>query len=118
MHRFKASADYSMTKNWKIGADLVATSDQVFRGDEANQNARLAGYTRVDLRTSYDVMPGVQIYGLVQNLFDQRYGLSGTYFNLQSANSAGAPSGVSFGDPRTITPAAPLAVYAGVSIRF
>jgi iron complex outermembrane recepter protein len=118
VHRFKAGADYRVTKNWKIGADLVATSDQVFRGDEANQNARLAGYTRVDLRTSYDVMPGVQIYGLIQNLFDQRYGLSGTYFNLQIANSAGAPSGVSFSDPRTITPAAPLAVYAGVRIRF
>ena len=43
--------------------------------------AALPGYTRVDLRTSYNITKNFQIYGLVENLFDRRYGLFGTYFN-------------------------------------
>ena len=65
-HRFKAGFDYWMTPKWKFGADLVAASDQIFFGDEGNDNAPLAGYAKVDLHSSYDVTENIQIYGLDQ----------------------------------------------------
>ena len=116
-HQFKAGFDYWLTTQWKAVADIVVTSDQYFRGDEANQNAKLPGYQRVDLRTSYDITPNVQLYGLIQNLFDKRYGLYGTYFDTAAATNA-ASGTITFTDPRTITPAQPFAVYGGLKVKF
>jgi iron complex outermembrane recepter protein len=114
-HRFKAGFDYFLTSKWLVGADLVATSDQVFRGDEDNKNPRLAGYGVVNLRTSYDVTKGLQLYGHINNLFDSRYGLGGTYYNSADLN---ALTGSAFTDNRTIVPGAPFAAYGGVKVKF
>ena len=107
-HRVKAGADATLTPQWKVGGDLIWSSGQYFLG----------GTSLVDLRTTYDVTTGVQLYGTVQNLLDRRYGTSGTYFNLAAANAASAATATSFPDPRTITPAQPFAAYAGVRVRF
>ena len=37
------------------------------RGDSTRH---FAGYTRVDLNTSYDITDNIQVYGLVKNLFN------------------------------------------------
>ena len=116
-HKLKAGFDYWLTKQWRAGADIIVASDQFFRGDEANQNAKLPGYERVDLHTSYDITPNVQLYGHVQNLFDTKYGLYGTYFNTAAATNA-ANGAITFTDPRTITPAQPFAVYGGLKVKF
>jgi iron complex outermembrane recepter protein len=114
-HRFKAGFDYLLTSKWLVGADLVATSNQVFRGDEDNKNLRLAGYGIVNLRSSYDVTKGLQLYGQINNLFDSRYGLGGTYYNSGDLN---ALTGSNFSDNRTIIPGAPFAAYGGVKLKF
>jgi iron complex outermembrane recepter protein len=51
LSRFKMGFEYLVTPKWKFGADLVASSSQVFFGDEGNDNAPLAGYAKVDLHT-------------------------------------------------------------------
>ncbi len=117
-HRFKAGIEYWLTPQWKIGSDLVAASDQFFFGDEANNNEKLSGYTRIDLRTSYDVTENVQIYGSIKNLFDKRYGLYGTFFDPVEATEAAEPQGITLTDPRSQTPAQPFAVYGGVKVKF
>lgn len=117
-HRIKAGIQYWLTPQWRVGTDLVAASSQFFFGDEANNNAKLAGYTRVDLSTSYDVSENVQIYGLVKNLFDRRYGLYGTFFDTEEATEAAEPQGLTLTDPRSVTPAQPFAVYGGLKIQF
>jgi outer membrane receptor protein involved in Fe transport len=121
-HRFKAGIDYWVTPKWKLGGDLIAVSDQIFFQDDSNLNKPLGGYWRVDLHTSYDVTPRVQIFGLVNNLFDQHYGVFGTFFNLDLGNQgASADPGLGpdfFTNPRTITPAAPVAAYGGVKVKF
>jgi hypothetical protein len=66
LNRFKAGFDFLITPQWKLGADLVAASSQVFFGDEGNDNPPLPGYAKVDLHTFYDVTENVQLYGLVQ----------------------------------------------------
>ena len=105
-HRFKAGFDYWLTSKWKFGADVVAASDQVFLGDEGNDNKPLAGYAdRRHLRTSYNITEHMQIYGLIDNVFDSHYGLFGNYYNLAAANNAASAdpaTGAGFFDnPRT-----------------
>jgi len=122
LNRFKAGFEYLITPQWKFGADLVAASSQIFFGDEGNDNPPLAGYGKVDLHTSYDVTKNVQLYGLINNLFNARYGLFGNYVDLEAANSASAANPATgpnfFTNAQTITPAAPITAYAGVRVKY
>ncbi len=108
-HRFKAGASYFVTRQWQVGADLVAIGDQFLRGDENNQNAKLPSYATVNLYTSYDISPNIQLYGRVNNVFDERYSLFGTYFDADDIGRT---------DPRTVVPGAPLAAYGGLKMKF
>ncbi len=122
LSRFKAGFEYLVTPKWKFGADLVAASSQVFFGDDGNDNAPLAGYAKVDLHTSYDVNEHIQVYGLVNNLFNAHYGLFGNYFDVAAANSASSVNPATganfFTNPETITPAPPITAYGGVRFRY
>lgn len=120
-HRFKAGFDYWITPKWKFGADTLAVSSQYFFQDDSNLNDPLGGYWTVDLHTSYDITPRIQIFGLVNNVFDREYGVFGTFFNLDAGNS-GASADPQLGDdfftnPRTITPAPPVVAYGGVKVK-
>ncbi|WP_291158237.1 TonB-dependent receptor [Hyphomicrobium sp.] len=116
-HRFKAGFDYWLTPKWKFGSDLVAASDQVFFGDESNLNKPLAGYGQVNLHTSYDITNHIQIYGLINNLFDHHYGTFGNYFNTAEGSEASLGT-IDFTDARTIVPAMPFAAYGGMKFKF
>ena len=109
MHRIKAGMDVALTREWKLGGDVVFASSQVFRGD----NQPLPGYSVVNLRTSFDVSRQFQVYGLVENLFDRKFATFGTYYDTGPLSGARGLS-----DPRTITPAAPFGIYGGAKLRF
>jgi outer membrane receptor protein involved in Fe transport len=141
-YRFKAGFDYKITPRWTFGSDLIAASNQIFFGDEANVDRPLAGYAKVNLHTSYDITDNIQVYGLIENLFDKQYSIYGTYFNTELAQEAGPGCGTNPGDTcdgqtsgggpdpslnglkydpdnaRTSTPAIPFAAYGGVKVRF
>ena len=127
-HRFKAGVEYWLTSKWKFGADLVAASNQPFFRNEVFGEAEedgetlpslLAGYTRVDLHTSYDITDNIQVYGLVKNLFNQKYGLYGTYFEAEDVGEEvdEVLGGPGFSNSRTISPAMPFAAYGGVKVK-
>ncbi len=116
-HKFKAGFDYWITGKWKLGADLIAASSQVFYGDEANLNPRLGGYAQVNLHSSYDITEHVQVYGLINNLLDARFGTFGNYFDTVAASKASLDT-IKFTDPRTVVPSQPFAAYGGVKVRF
>jgi len=109
-HRFKAGIDSWLTPDWRVGAAVLAVSNQVFFGDEANQNSRLPGYATVNLHTSYDITKNVQVYGIFNNVLDKHYATHGTYFDINSVPG--------FSDPRTIVPAQPFSAYGGIKMRF
>jgi outer membrane receptor protein involved in Fe transport len=124
-HRFKAGFDYSITPQWIFGADLISASNQIFYGDEGNDNTPLAGYYKINLHSSYNITDNIQLYGLIENLTDQEYGIYGTYINVEAANGAAVadPSlngedTFAEGNAKTITPAIPFAAYGGVKVRF
>ena len=116
-HKFKAGFDYGLTSKWRVGADLIAASNQIFFGDYGNQNQPLGGYAKVNLHTSYDLTDHIQIYGLVDNLFDAHYGAYGNYFQMSDATAASLGT-ITFTDPRTIVPAPPITAFGGIKVRF
>ena len=116
-HRFKAGFDYWLTPKWKFGSDLIAASDQVFFGDESNLNKPLAGYAQVNLHTSYDITDHIQIYGLINNLFNNHYGTFGNYFDTEEGSEASLGT-IDFTNAQTIVPSTPFAAYGGMKFKF
>jgi len=123
-HLFKAGFEYWITSKWKFGADMIASSDRpFFRNAEGARDPdrfdKLAGFTRVDLHTSYDLTDKIQIYGFANNVFDRKYGLYGTYFEADEVGEVDeALGGPGFSDNRTISPSQPFAAYGGVKVKF
>ncbi|HEY0330212.1 MAG TPA: TonB-dependent receptor [Rhodopseudomonas sp.] len=114
-HQFKAGVDYLVTPQWKIGADLVAVGQQYFVGDDANQNDKLPGYAVVNLHTSYQLTSNVTLFAVVNNLFDNKYALYGTYFEPSGTAKAGLP--ITLTDQRTEVPGAPFTIYGGIRVK-
>jgi outer membrane receptor protein involved in Fe transport len=124
-HRFKLGFDYLITPKWVFGADLITASNQIFYGDEGNDNTPLAGYYKINLHSSYNITDHIQVYGLIENLTDQQYGIYGTYINVEAANEAAeadpslnGDNTFAEGNAKTITPAIPFAVYGGLKVKF
>lgn len=113
-HRIRLDAEWRPLPAWTVGGAVIVNSNQVLRGDEGNQLKPVAGYAVVNLRTSLRIGPGVELYGLVRNLLDQRYATFGTLFNLESADALG----LGLSDPRSVSPGLPRAVFGGVRAVF
>ena len=110
MHQLKVGLDYTVTPTWKIGGDVIGVSSQYYVGDDANQNPQLPEYWVANLHTSYQVTEHLQVFGLINNVFDRQYATYGTYFQTDSIQFK------DFHDARTITPAQPLSAYAGFRV--
>jgi iron complex outermembrane recepter protein len=111
-HRLKFGLQYWVTPRWKIGSDVIVASDQYLRGDEANQNPKVAGYAIVNLSSSVSINEHVEIFGRVNNLFETRYETFGIVFDPGTIPSLGLTT------PRSLSPGAPLAAFIGVRAHF
>jgi outer membrane receptor protein involved in Fe transport len=112
-NRVKFGIDYSITDAFKVGGDALFVASQYFAGDESNQAARLPGYSVFNLHASYQINKTYQLYGRVDNIFDNRYSTFGTFFQRGDIPNF-ANGGADFTDPRTVSPARPRAFYAGL----
>lgn len=113
-HRLRLDGEWYATEAWRIGGTLVFNGEQVLRGDEANLLKPIAGYALVNLRTALTITRGVELYGIIRNLFDTRYASFGTLYDLDAA----AALNPALSDPRTVTPGLPRAVYGGLRFTF
>jgi iron complex outermembrane receptor protein len=111
-HRFKAGVDYKVWDDWTVGGDMVAVSGQYLVGDESNLNPKLPGYWVANLHTNYKVSRQVEVFGMVRNVFDKRYYTAGTFFETDAIPF------LNLSDPRTVSPGAPRAFYAGLRGKF
>ena len=110
--RFKLGAEYRITDPWKLGADLNVVGSQYLVGDESNQNPRIPAYWVVNLHSSYQISKNFEVFGLVKNLFNQRYYVYGTFFDTTSFPY------LNLTDPRTFVPGMPFAAYVGARATF
>ena len=111
LNQFKAGVDYAVTSAWRIGADLVAVGSQYYVGDDANQNPKLPAYSYINLHSSYQLSKEVQLFGLVNNVFNQKFATYGTYFDPTSVENA---ISTVLSDHRAVTPGQPLSIYVGM----
>jgi iron complex outermembrane receptor protein len=114
-HQAKFGVDFLWTPEWKVGGTVVVVGSRYFVGDPANQNVQLPAYWVANLHTSYQINKNVQVFGIVNNLFNQRYALFGSYFEPQGVQNAGLP--IALTDQRTQVLGQPLAVYAGLRVK-
>jgi len=119
-NRFKAGVEYVVTDRWKVGADLNVVGSQYLIHDDSNQNPRVPAYWVVNLHGSYQLNKTVEVFGLINNIFNQHYFASGTFFDTGGFNNnvPGNPNFLVLNDPRTFVPGMPLAIYVGVRARF
>jgi outer membrane receptor protein involved in Fe transport len=116
-NRIKAGFDYAVSDAFKVGGDALFIGSQYFVGDESNQFAKLPGYAVFNLHASYQIDKNFQIYARADNIFDNRYATYGTFFDTGSVPNF-ANGGAPFTDPRSLSPARPRALYAGIKITF
>jgi iron complex outermembrane receptor protein len=95
---------------------MAIVGSRYFVGDDANQNPKLPGYWFVNLHASYQLTKEVQIFGLINNVFNQRNALFGTFFDPNDVANVGLP--VALTDHRTEVLGPPLSVYGGIRITF
>jgi iron complex outermembrane receptor protein len=116
-HRIKAGFDYSITDAFKVGGDALFVSSQYLVGDESNQAPKLPSYAVFNVHASYQLDKTYQIYGRVDNLFDNRYATFGTFFDTTAVPNF-ANGGAQFTDARSLSPARPRALYVGLKAIF
>ena len=75
-HSATLYADYEAPFGVRLGADLRLVGDSF---DNAANSVRLDGYTLVDLRAAMPVTDAVEIFGRVENVFDEDYQTAAGY---------------------------------------
>jgi iron complex outermembrane recepter protein len=113
----KLGAEFMPTDKLTLGADVAVVGDSFFVGDDGNQNPKLPAYWVANLHASYQLTEHVQLFALINNLFDKRYALYGTFFDpSEVANVVGLP--VALSDNRTEVLGAPFSVFGGIRVTF
>ena len=75
---------------WAFGLTTGATITHVSGSfDNAANTVRLGDYVLVDLRASFPVTDQIELYGRIENLFDERYQTAAGYGQLGRAATAG-----------------------------
>ena len=106
----KVGFNFDMTDRWKVGADMIAASGQTIFGNENGALPQVPGYAVFNAHTSCQLGKQFQVYGLIQNIFNQHYYTYGGLLDAGALPNA-APR---LTDPRSLGPAMPFAVYAGL----
>ncbi|GGE03316.1 TonB-dependent receptor [Polymorphobacter glacialis] len=69
-HSVSTVVDY----RWPFGLETGATLTHVGASfDNANNKRKVEGYVLADIRASFPITTGVEVYGRIENLFDERY---------------------------------------------
>ncbi|HEX4242364.1 MAG TPA: TonB-dependent receptor [Steroidobacteraceae bacterium] len=120
--RVKLGGDVRVLPHWSVGGTWSYVGPSFYRGDEANLNPELPGYSVASLRTSYQLGRHVQLFANIQNLFDRRYSTFGILGDPTGVGAPGVPADGEFGDPdvdpRFQSPAMPRAYFGGVKVSF
>ena len=106
----KFGAEVAVLENLWIGADVISVGGSYLRGDDANQQAKLSGYTILNLGVRYAPVKYLEIWGRVDNATNASYATSGAL----NWNAFADPIGVQ----RFVAPGAPIGGWGGVRLKF
>ncbi len=114
-NQVKLGADYKVTDAWTVGGSGIYASGQFLFGDEANLTPPTPPYFVLNLHTSYQITKNLQLFALLENAFDVTYYTYGTFSPTGSIPIVQAPGAT---NPRSYSPAAPIAVTVGLRATF
>lgn len=114
-HQLKIGGSYRVTDKWVVGLVAIAQGQTFLVGDEANLTKPLPAFFTLNLNTSYQVTPHVQLFGFVQNVTNAKYYTFGTFAPTSAVFIAQVPGAT---NPRAYSPAAPIGGFAGVKVTF
>lgn len=104
---------YQPSDIWNIGFAGRYAAGQYLRGDESNLNPKTGPYFVLDLSAAYRLDTGFEILGEIENLLDTRYETFGTFSPTSEVPIGEVPAA---SNPRSLSPAAPIAAYAGIRV--
>jgi outer membrane receptor protein involved in Fe transport len=109
-HNINIGFDYAFNEKVSLGTTASYRSSQYFRGDEANVDKKIEGYTVFNLHGRYKITKNFELFGRVDNVFDHEYESFGLY---------GEPGEAGLEDlenPRFVGPGAPRAGWIGFKL--
>jgi outer membrane receptor protein involved in Fe transport len=112
-HTVKATATYQPGEEWNVSLSGRYSSGQYLRGDESNLNPQTRPYFILSAAGSYRIERNLELFGEVENLLDARYETFGAFSPVDQVPIVQVPN---THNPRSLSPGAPLSVYAGVRV--
>jgi outer membrane receptor protein involved in Fe transport len=133
-HTGRVVLDYGINKHLDVGGNLVVVSGSYLHGDENNANQAggtnlegafiegsgwIPGYAVVNLHGTYHVTKEIDVFARIVNLFDRKYSTAG-FLTSNSFNPNGTfrPDPNDWTNENAVSPAQPLAIWAGVRVQF
>ena len=110
----KFSADYQITPDWSLSLDGRYADGVYLRGDESNLNPKTPSYVVLNLASRYNLTDSVELWGEIDNLLDAKYETFGAFSPTADVPISEVPGA---SNPRSLSPAAPISLYAGVRIQ-
>ena len=136
-HSLKLGLDFDVTERWSIGATAMYFSDQFVRGNENNEHqagtfednfgesreflgsGKVDGYSILNLRTSFRIGKGFEIFGRVNNVFDKKYFTGGALAeNPFTANGVFQTNSENWTRETFFAPGAPRGIWVGARYEF
>jgi iron complex outermembrane recepter protein len=122
-HVLKVRADWTVTPQFFLGANVLTSTGVYARGDENNRdvNGQLPGYTLVNLDARYTISRRFEVFARVNNVFDRRYfnfGVVGENFFTGPDRTFGPAVGIDPVPEQFRGPGAPRGVWVGVKYSF
>ncbi len=113
--QFKVGVDYRLTDAWTVGGTGIYAAGQFLFGDEANLTPPTPSYFVLNLYTKYQLTKHLQLFGQVENAFNATYYTFGTFSPTSLVPIVQAPGAT---NPRSYSPAAPIAGFVGLRLTF
>ncbi|HTT98850.1 MAG TPA: TonB-dependent receptor [Rhizomicrobium sp.] len=110
----KLSADYQVTSAWTVSLDGRYADGQYLRGDESNLNPKTPAYFVLNLATRYALNDTIELWGEIDNVLDTKYETFGAFSPTSDVPISEVPGA---SNPRSLSPAAPISLYAGVRVK-
>lgn len=154
LHNLNVAVNLHPLERWDIGISMVAHSSAYVRGNENNdhqpgdysyedldvplsspvrfrterftQSGKVDGYAIFNLKSSFELVRGVKLFGQINNLFDKEYysaGRLGVNPFAPSVEGAIGPSGWNYNSSEWtqttfVGPGAPRAYWIGLDVQF
>lgn len=130
-HTLRLHADWLATPKMTLGGSLVATSSLTTQGNEDGLigpdnadvtavNAKVRGYTLLNLHANYEAQKGLDYFARINNVFNTRFETYGmmamSMFNADGSQITGGANGPTVN--RFVAPGAPRSIMVGLRYRF